>query len=191
MVSNVPRLAYVLEITHLIRLGTIPFKIISLCSHTVLPAPLPVLFSKRVKFLLQFALDLRHGVKTATHHLQFDRRQEEEVARGQIWRVWPRKHVLQELGEMVHCHEASNCPRASVQAFSAECPPSDAPDHCSRTCRWRSGPRGRIHGEQPRDCRKKRRACSWSRCGRVSPSSVVEMLVSFTANTVGWSRPQW
>ena len=41
-------------------------------------------------------------------------------------------------------------------------------------------------------------ACSWSRCGPISPSSVVEMLSSSTAKSVAWSpgrrpmsRPQW
>jgi hypothetical protein len=54
-------------------LGIIPFKIVSLCSDTLIPAPLPllerlleVLFSKRTKNILRFPLDLIHSVKAAT-----------------------------------------------------------------------------------------------------------------------------
>ena len=45
-------------------------------------------------------------------------------------------HVLREHCDRVHCrNKASNCPRAKVQVVSAECPPSDASEHCSRTRR--------------------------------------------------------
>jgi hypothetical protein len=54
-------------------LGSITFKIIPLCSDTLIPAPLPllehvveVLVSKRIKGILRFSLDLLHSVKTAT-----------------------------------------------------------------------------------------------------------------------------
>jgi hypothetical protein len=43
--------------------GSIPFKIVSLCRHTSIPAPLPlleILFSKRTKNILPFPLDLLH-----------------------------------------------------------------------------------------------------------------------------------
>jgi hypothetical protein len=56
-----------------LRLGSIFFKIVPLCSDTSIPAPLPllervleVLFSKRTKNILQFPLDLLHSVKAAT-----------------------------------------------------------------------------------------------------------------------------
>jgi hypothetical protein len=40
--------------------------------------------------------------------------------------------MLRELGERVHCrHGADNCPRATIQVFFAECPPSDGEEHCS------------------------------------------------------------
>jgi len=54
-------------------LGSIPFKIVPLCSDTSIPAPLPLLervleflFSKRTKNILRFPLDLLHSVKVAT-----------------------------------------------------------------------------------------------------------------------------
>jgi hypothetical protein len=54
-------------------LGSIPFKIVPLCSDASIPAPLPllerlleVLFSKRTKHILQFPLDLLQPVKSAT-----------------------------------------------------------------------------------------------------------------------------
>jgi len=56
-----------------LRLGSIPFKIVPLCSDTSIPAPLPlldrvleVLFSKRTKNILRFPLDLLHSVKATT-----------------------------------------------------------------------------------------------------------------------------
>jgi len=73
-------------------LGSIPFKIIPLCSDTSIPVPLPllecvleVLFSKRTKNILRFPLDLLHSDKAVTLQLQLHLREEEEVARGQIW----------------------------------------------------------------------------------------------------------
>jgi hypothetical protein len=73
-------------------LGGIPFKIVSLCIDTSIPAPLPllervleVLFLKRPKNDLRFPLDLLQSVKAATLYLQIHLRGEEEVARGQIW----------------------------------------------------------------------------------------------------------
>jgi hypothetical protein len=54
-------------------LGSIPFKIVPLCSDTSIPAPLPllervleVLFSKRTRNDLRFSLDLLQSVKAAT-----------------------------------------------------------------------------------------------------------------------------
>jgi len=54
-------------------LGSIPFKIVPLCSDTSTPAPLSllecvleVLFSKHTKNILRFPLDLFHSVKAAT-----------------------------------------------------------------------------------------------------------------------------
>jgi hypothetical protein len=54
-------------------LVSIPFKIVPLCSDTLIPAPSPllervleVLFSKRTKNILRFPLDLLHSVKAAT-----------------------------------------------------------------------------------------------------------------------------
>jgi hypothetical protein len=54
-------------------LGSIPFKIIPLCSDTSIPVPLPllermleILFSKHTKKILRFPLDLLHSVKVAT-----------------------------------------------------------------------------------------------------------------------------
>jgi hypothetical protein len=54
-------------------LGSIPFKIVHLCIDTSIPAPLPlpervleVLFSKRIKNVLLFPLDLLQSVKAAT-----------------------------------------------------------------------------------------------------------------------------
>jgi hypothetical protein len=54
-------------------LGSIPFKIVPLCSNTFIPVPLPllervlqVLFSKHTKNILQFLLDLLHSVKATT-----------------------------------------------------------------------------------------------------------------------------
>jgi hypothetical protein len=75
-------------------LGSIPFKIVPLCSDTSIPAPLPllervmkVLFSKPTNNILRFPLDLLHSVKAVTLHLQFHlwKEEEEKVARGQIW----------------------------------------------------------------------------------------------------------
>ena len=61
-----------------LRLGSIPFKIVALCSDTSIPAPLPllesvleVLFSKRTKNILRFHLDLLHSVKAATLSCSF------------------------------------------------------------------------------------------------------------------------
>jgi hypothetical protein len=60
---------YVLDLS----LGSIPFKIVPLCSDTLIPVPLPmlervleVLFSKRTKNILRFPLDLLHSVKAVT-----------------------------------------------------------------------------------------------------------------------------
>jgi hypothetical protein len=60
---------YLLDIS----LGSIPFKIVPLCSNTSIPSPLPllervleVLFLKRTKDILQFPLDILHTVKAAT-----------------------------------------------------------------------------------------------------------------------------
>jgi hypothetical protein len=68
-------------------LGSIP-----LHSDTSIPAPLPllervleVLFSKRTKNILRFPLDLLHSVKAATIWLQRHFREEDEIARDQIW----------------------------------------------------------------------------------------------------------
>jgi hypothetical protein len=54
-------------------LGSIPFRIVPLCSNTPIPAPLPllerlleILVLKRTKGILRFLLDLLHSVKTAT-----------------------------------------------------------------------------------------------------------------------------
>jgi hypothetical protein len=54
-------------------LGSIPFKVVPLCSDTPIPAPLPllegvleVLVSKRTKHILRFPLDLLQPVKSAT-----------------------------------------------------------------------------------------------------------------------------
>jgi hypothetical protein len=54
-------------------LGSIPFKIVPLCSDTSIPVPLPVLqrvlevlFSKLVKNILRLPLDLLNPVKAAT-----------------------------------------------------------------------------------------------------------------------------
>jgi hypothetical protein len=54
-------------------LGSIPFKIVPLCSDTSIAAPLPllervleVLFSKHTKHILRFPLDLLQPVKSAT-----------------------------------------------------------------------------------------------------------------------------
>lgn len=59
-----------------LRLHTVTFKIVPLHSKTALPAFLPLLqcvlevfFSKRVKHLLLFTLNLRNGVKTTTFEL--------------------------------------------------------------------------------------------------------------------------
>jgi hypothetical protein len=53
--------------------GSIPLKIVPLCSDTSIPALLPllervleVLVSKRTKHILRFPLALLHSVKTAT-----------------------------------------------------------------------------------------------------------------------------
>jgi hypothetical protein len=58
---------------HDLSLGSIPLKIVPLCSDTMIPAPLPllervleVLFSKRTKSILRFLLDLLHSVEAAT-----------------------------------------------------------------------------------------------------------------------------
>jgi hypothetical protein len=69
-----------------LNLGSIPFKIVPLCSDTSIPAPLPlleILFSKRTKYILRFPLHLLHSVKAATLWLQLHLQEEEEVARGQ------------------------------------------------------------------------------------------------------------
>ena len=57
--------------------AAIPFEVVTLCSDTLLPAPrlvlersLEVALCKRVKQNLRFALDLLHGVKTATLKLE-------------------------------------------------------------------------------------------------------------------------
>jgi hypothetical protein len=54
-------------------LGSIPLKIVFLCSGTSIPAPLPllervleVLFLKHTKNILRFPLDLFHSVKATT-----------------------------------------------------------------------------------------------------------------------------
>jgi hypothetical protein len=54
-------------------LGSIPFKIVPLCSDTSILAPLPLLervledlFSNRTKNILRFPLDLLRSVKAAT-----------------------------------------------------------------------------------------------------------------------------
>ena len=54
-------------------LGSIPFKIVSLCDDTLIPAPLPllervleVLFSKLTKHIPRFPLDVLQPVKSAT-----------------------------------------------------------------------------------------------------------------------------
>jgi len=72
--QKVPRLdlqtrMYLLDLS----LGSMPFKIVPLCSDTSIPGPLPllervleVLFSKRTKNTLRFPLDLLHSVKAAT-----------------------------------------------------------------------------------------------------------------------------
>ena len=95
--QKVPRLdpytrVYLLDLS----LGSIPFKIVPLCNDTSILAPFPllervleVLFSKRTKNILRFPLDLLHSVKAATLKLQLHLREEEEVARGQIW--WVRR----------------------------------------------------------------------------------------------------
>ena len=45
-------------------------------------------------------------------------------------------HMLRELGELVYySREASSCPRTTGHTISAKWPPSDASEHCSRTCR--------------------------------------------------------
>jgi hypothetical protein len=53
-----------------LRLGSIPFNIVPLCSDTSIPAPLPllervleVLFSKGTKNILRLPLDILHSVK--------------------------------------------------------------------------------------------------------------------------------
>jgi hypothetical protein len=73
-------------------LSSIPFKIVSLCSDTSIPAPLlllepllEVLFSKRTKDILRSSLDLLHSVKAATLLAAASSSEEEEVSRGQIW----------------------------------------------------------------------------------------------------------
>jgi hypothetical protein len=72
--QTVPRLdlqtrMYLLDLV----LGSIPFKIVPLCSDTPIPAPFPlmecvleILVSRCSKSILRFALDLLHSVKTAT-----------------------------------------------------------------------------------------------------------------------------
>ena len=68
--QKVPRLdlqtrMYLLDLS----LGSIPLKVVPLCSDTLIPAPLPlleVLFSKRTKNILGFPMDLLHSVKAAT-----------------------------------------------------------------------------------------------------------------------------
>jgi hypothetical protein len=54
-------------------LGSIPFKIVPLCSNTSILAPLPllervleVMFLKCTQNILRFPLDLLHAVKAAT-----------------------------------------------------------------------------------------------------------------------------
>jgi hypothetical protein len=54
-------------------LGSIPFRIVPLCSNTLIPAPLPllecvleVLFSEHTKDILQFLLDILNTIKVAT-----------------------------------------------------------------------------------------------------------------------------
>jgi hypothetical protein len=81
-VSKVPRLdlqtrIYLLDLS----LGSTPFKTVPLWGRTAIPAPLPPLKS-RSRSPTQ---DLLHSVKAATLYLQLHVRDDEEVARGQIW----------------------------------------------------------------------------------------------------------
>ena len=138
---------------------------------------LEVLFFKRVEHLLRFALDILRGVKTATLQLQLHLREEEEVEMGQILRyghhaVGPRNSRVTRAGW------------EDALSWSIQLPSC----HSS----------GRFHRLSLEHCIWW--ACSWSRCGPDSPSSIVEMLESSTAKSVAWSlggtrrpmsRPQW
>jgi len=96
-------------------LGSIPFKIVPLCSNSLIPAPLPLLervleflISKPTKNILRFPLDLFHCVKATTLYLQLHLREEEEVERGQIWRVrrlWKCDNAV--VGEKLMRYESS------------------------------------------------------------------------------------
>jgi hypothetical protein len=70
-------------------LNTISFEIVALCSNAPVTAILPllecgleVILCKRVHNLLQFALDLGNGVKTATFQLHLYLPEKEEVGRS-------------------------------------------------------------------------------------------------------------
>ena len=127
-------------------LGTILFKTIPLCSDTALPAPLPLLervwkscSPKCVKHLLRFVVSKQRPFSCNFIYEKKKNRKENHPSRagaiGSPCCYSQETRVLQELGERVHCHhEASNCLHATVQAVSAECPASDASEHCSRTC---------------------------------------------------------
>jgi hypothetical protein len=70
-------------------LGSIPFKIVALCSATLIPAPLSllkrvleVLFLKRTKNILRFPLDLLHSVMAFSCSFIFGKRKKSQGAKS-------------------------------------------------------------------------------------------------------------
>ena len=144
-------------------LGSIPLKIVPLCSDTLIPAPLPLLervleflFLKPTKDILWFQLDLLHSqsndpLAAASSLGRGSSRKGPNLVSKVDAEVWCGRETraLRELGEKVHCHHgAANCLRATVRVVFAECPPSDGEEHCSRTRCSRSGLWGQIQGAQ-------------------------------------------
>ena len=129
--------------------AAIPFEVFTLCNDKPFPAFLPclecfliVLFFKRVKYHLRFALDLLHGVKTPALQLKLYLWEEEEAAGSQIrrvGRVWSddRAGAAQMFAfflthcERVRCHVgAPNSHPATVQDVCAVCALSHASERC-------------------------------------------------------------
>ena len=180
-------------------LGTIPFKIVNLCSDTELPVLLPllerVLEVQDCQALSAVCMgsppQCRNGNPSAASSSSGKgrscKRPNLAIRAGTIGSpccYGQETHALWELDDRVNCRlEAINCTHSTVQAISTQCIPSSGSEHCSRTCHWWCGAQGWIHGGQPHLCWRKRWACSWSCCRPVSSSSVMERLGSSTAKT--------
>ena len=142
-------------------LGSLPFKIVSLCSDTERNAVAtagtrvgsPVLEAYQAHSAIpagcsptrQIGDSLAAASSSGTGRSR----------KGPIWRVrrlrkcnvgW--ELACCESSVRVRCHGAASCSRATIQVFFAECPPSDGEEHCSRTGRSRCELGGKIHGAQ-------------------------------------------